>query len=128
MNTSIFLAEFWGWYLIIFFVILIINTKRIKQMFDYIKDEKLLFIVSFMAIIIGLINILLHNIWTSDWRIIITLFGWIALFKGIVFFSFPDLAKKQLKNFQVKWVLFILMFLFFMGLYLLNKVYHFLIY
>ncbi|MDO9261031.1 MAG: hypothetical protein Q7U08_03735, partial [Flavobacteriaceae bacterium] len=78
MNTSIFLAEFWGWYLMIFCAILVVNTKRIKQMFDYVKDEKLLFIVSFIAIIIGLINILLHNIWTADWRIILTLFGWVA--------------------------------------------------
>ena len=128
MDKSLFLAEFWGWYLIIFFAIILINTKRIKQMIDYIKDEKFLFIVSFIAIIIGLINILLHNIWTSDWRIIITLFGWGALFKGIMFFSFPRMAKKQVINFKAKWVTFILIFLFFMGLFLLNKVYHFLIY
>lgn len=128
METSIFLAEFWGWYLMIFFAILIINSKRIKQMFDYVKDEKLLFVVSFIAIILGLINILLHNKWTSDWRIIITLFGWIALFKGIMFFSFPELAKNQLLKFRKNWKPAMLLFLFFMGLYLLNKVYHFLIY
>lgn len=128
MDRTLFLAEFWGWFLIIFFFIIIVNTKRIVQMFQYIKDEKLLFVISFIAIIIGLVNILLHNIWTSDWRIIITLFGWIALFKGIVFFSFPDVAKKKIMQFQKNWVIFILIFLFFMGLYLLNKVYFFLIY
>ncbi len=98
------------------------------QMFDYVKDEKLLFIISFIAIIIGLINILIHNIWTTDWRIFITLFGWIALFKGIIFFSFPNIAKKELMKFRKNWVLIILIFMFFMGIYLLNKVYHFLIY
>lgn len=128
MANSILLAEFWGWYLIIFFGLIIINTKRIKQMLDYVKDEKFLLLISFIAIIIGLINIITHNIWPSDWRIIITLIGWLVLFKGIVFFSFPDIAKNQVLKFSVKWLPFVLIFLFFMGLYLLNKVYNFIIY
>lgn len=128
MDKSIFLAEFWGWYLIIFFGLIIINTKRVKQMMEYVKDEKFLLLISFIAIIIGLINILLHNIWSSDWRLIITLFGWIALFKGMLFFSFPEVAKNQIKKFMSKWLPYMLIFLFMMGLYLLNKSYNYLIY
>ncbi|MDH3382104.1 MAG: hypothetical protein OEL54_05325 [Flavobacteriaceae bacterium] len=128
MDNSILLAEFWGWYLIVFFSLIIINTKRIKQMLDYVKDEKFLLLMSFIAIIIGLINIIIHNIWSSDWRVIITLFGWVALFKGILFFSFPDLAKNEVMKFSTKWLPYILILLFFMGLYLLNKVYNYIIY
>ena len=40
MDISIFLAKFWGWYFITFFVLLIIYPKRIKQLFEYTKDEK----------------------------------------------------------------------------------------
>jgi hypothetical protein len=128
MVKSIYLAEFWGWYLIVFFGLIIFNSKRIKQMLDYIKDEKFLLLISFIAITIGLINIVIHNIWSSDWRIIITLFGWIALFKGIMFFSFPEIAKRQVERFSTKWLPYMLIFLFFMGLYLLNKVYNYIIY
>ena len=63
MDNSIFLAKFWGWYLIIFFVILSLNPKRIKQIFNDLRDEKFLIVTSFMAIIVGLLNILFHNIW-----------------------------------------------------------------
>ncbi|MBS3992397.1 MAG: hypothetical protein KGZ87_01605 [Bacteroidetes bacterium] len=128
MEKSFILAEFWGWYLILFFTIIMINTKRVKQMYEYVKDEKLLFIISLIAIIIGLINIMMHNLWTSDWRIIITLFGWIALLKGIIFFSYPKLVNQKILSYWLKWFPFLMVFMLFLGLYLLNKVYHFIIY
>ena len=62
MDTSLFLAKFWGWYLIIFFFILSLNPKRIKQIFNDLKDEKFLIVSSFMDILVGLLNILFHNI------------------------------------------------------------------
>ena len=65
-NTSIFLAKFWGWYLIIFFLILTLNPKRIVQIITDLKDQKFAILAAFIAIIIGLINILLHNIWESN--------------------------------------------------------------
>ncbi len=124
MDISIFLAKFWGWYLIIFFVLLIVYPKRIKQLFEYTKDEKFIIIMSFLAIIIGLLNIIAHNIWVSDWRIIITLFGWFALFKGITLFAFPQFALQWIDNFDYKWFQFIMFFLLFVtGIILLNQAY-----
>ena len=41
MENSLFFTKFWGWYLIIFFFILSFNPKRIKQIFNNLKDEKL---------------------------------------------------------------------------------------
>jgi len=68
-NISVFLAKFWGWYLIIFFLILSFNPKRILQIIKDLEDQKFAIIVSFMAIIIGILNILFHNIWEGDWRL-----------------------------------------------------------
>lgn len=124
MDISIFLAKFWGWYFIIFFVLLIVYPKRIKQLFEYTKDEKFIIIMSFLAIIIGLLNIMAHNIWVSDWRIIITLFGWFALFKGITLFAFPQFALQWIDNFDYKWFQFMMFFLLFVtGIILLNQAY-----
>ena len=86
MDYSIFLAKFWGWYLIIFFFILSFNPKRIKQIFNDLKDEKFLIISSFVAIIVGLLNILFHNIWEPNYKFIITLIGWLSLFIGLLLF------------------------------------------
>lgn len=124
MDNSLFLAKFWGWYLIIFFFILSFNPKRIKQIFTDLKDEKFLITTAFLAIIMGLINILFHNIWELNFKIIITLIGWMSLFIGLALFIFPKRTVPSLKLINIKFVQTIYMMLFFVGLFLLNVVYH----
>jgi hypothetical protein len=124
METSIFLAKFWGWYLIIFFLVLSFNPKRIRQIFEDLKDQKFVIIIAFMAIVIGLLNILFHNTWESDWTVIITLMGWGALLEGLLLLAFPNLIAKWLEYIHIKLVqvLYILMFL--VGIFLLNMAYN----
>ena len=124
MEISIFLAKFWGWYLIIYFFLLLIYPRRIKQLFEYAKDEKFIIIISFLAIILGLLNIIAHNIWVTDWRIVITLFGWFSLLKGITLFAFPNFTIKMITNINFKRFHFLIFLLFVFGIVLLNQVYH----
>jgi len=123
MDCSVFLAEFWGWYLIIFFLILSFKPNRIKQIFTDLKDEKFLIISSSLAIIIGLLNILFHNVWEPNWKLIITLIGWMALYIGLSLFIFPKQTITLLEFINIKLVQVIYTLLFFMGLFLLNIVY-----
>jgi len=123
METSIFLAKFWGWYLIIFFVILSFNPIRIRQIFDDLRDQKFTILAAFMAIIVGLINVLAHNVWEPDWRIIITLLGWLSLLLGLSLFIFPLIVIKWLEFINVKLVQVVYTFLFLLGIFLLNMVY-----
>jgi hypothetical protein len=122
-ETSIFLAKFWGWYLIIFFLILSFNPKRIVQVIKDLEDQKFVIVISFVAIVIGLLNILFHNIWEDDWRLIITLIGWLALFIGLSLFIFPKRTVLYLDYLNIKFVQVIYMLLFFIGLFLLNMGY-----
>ena len=123
MDNSIFLAKFWGWYLIIFFVILTLNPKRIKQIFNDLKDEKFLILASFLAIIVGLVNILFHNIWEPNWKLIITLIGWTALFIGLALFMRPKQTVAWLNFINIKLVQVLYMLLFLLGMFLLNIAY-----
>lgn len=122
-ETSIFLAKFWGWYLIIFFLILSFNPKRIVQVIKDLEDQKFVIVISFVAIVIGLLNVLFHNIWEGDWRLIITFIGWIALLIGLSLFIFPKRTVLYLDYLNIKFVQVIYMLLFFMGLFLLNMGY-----
>ena len=122
-ETSIFLAKFWGWYLIIFFLILSFNPKRIVQVIKDLEDQKFVIVISFVAIVIGLLNILFHNIWEDDWRLIITLIGWLALLIGLSLFIFPKRTVLYLDYLNIKFFHVIYMLLFFIGLFLLNMGY-----
>jgi uncharacterized membrane protein len=123
MDVSIFLAKFWGWYLIIFFFILSFNPTRIRQIFEDLKDQKFVILAAFMAIVTGLLNILFHNIWEPDWRLIVTLLGWTALGEGLLLFVFPNLVAKWLEYIHVKLVQTIYILLFIVGIFLLNMGY-----
>ena len=123
MDTSFFLAKFWGYCLLIFFVILSFNPKRMRQVFNDLEDQKFLIIFSFLSIIIGLINILLHNIWEYNWKLVITLIGWFLLFIGLFLFIFPKRTIKWLNFVNIKFVQVLYTLLFLIGLYLLNMAY-----
>ncbi|WP_225034636.1 hypothetical protein [Winogradskyella sp. SM1960] len=124
MDSSIFLTKFWGWYLIIFFLILSLNPKRIKQVFNDLKDQKFLIIFSFIAIIVGLLNILFHNIWEPNHKLIITLIGWFSLFFGLALFMFPKPTVYWLEIINIKMVQVIYTLLFLIGIFLLNIAYN----
>jgi hypothetical protein len=123
MDNSIFLAKFWGWYLLIFFFVLSLNPKRIRQIFNDLKDEKFLILFSFVAIIIGLLNIIQHNIWELSYKLIITSIGWMAMIIGLALFIFPKPTVSLLTLINIKLVQVIYLLLFFVGLFLLNIAY-----
>lgn len=123
MDISVFLLKFWGWYCIIFFFVLSFNPKRVKQIVDNLQDARFLIILSLFAIIIGLLNVLAHNIWEPNIKLLITLFGWLALIKGIILFTFPKQTISLLKQTNLKFIQAIYVLLFFLGLFLLNEAY-----
>ena len=97
-------------------------------MFLFAKEDQFMIILSILGIIIGLLHILAHNLWVMDWRILITLFGWFSLMKGISQFAFPGFASKWVDNIDFKWFQFILFLLFLVGLILLNQAYQWVLY
>ncbi|WP_053978550.1 hypothetical protein [Mangrovimonas xylaniphaga] len=123
MDTSVFLTKFWGWYLIIFFFVLSFNPKRIRQIFKDLRNEKFLILTAFIAILVGLLNILFHNIWEMNEKLIITLIGWASLFIGLALFIFPKLTVDWLEFLNIKLVQVFYILLFLVGLFLLNTAY-----
>jgi uncharacterized protein YjeT (DUF2065 family) len=123
MDISLFLLKFWGWYCVVFFFILSFNPKRIKQIVDDLQDQKFTILISFIAVVVGLLNILLHNIWEPNITILVTLFGWVALLKGMLLFTFPKTTTKRITKLNIKFVQVLYILLFFVGVILLNEAY-----
>jgi len=123
MDASLFLAKFWGWYLLIFFFVLSFNPNRIQQIFEDLKDQKFLILAAFIAIIIGLLSILFYNIWELSWKFIITLLGWGSVFIGLGLFVFPESTTRRLVVLNLKFVQAIYVLLFLVGIFLLNMGY-----
>lgn len=122
METSLFLAKALGAYYLIISIAFIINGKKLKlAILDMINNTSLMVFSSFFTLIIGILIIVSHNVWVSDWRVIITLIGWLALTKGLMLMFFPEylgkISIKWLQNNVTYYATFL--FTFLLGLYLL---------
>lgn len=68
---------------------------------DYFRDilkvfsenALLAYFSGFMALVLGGLLVHLHNEWTADWTVLITIVGWIALLKGIVLLAYPNIIR-----------------------------------
>ena len=52
------------------------------------------YVTGLLTFVAGLAIELSHNIWVPDWRLFITLFGWLALIKDAWLVIFPANAAK----------------------------------
>ena len=90
MENSIFIAKIIGPCCIIMGIGLFLNRDiYVKFMEDFAKNNAMVLISGIISLIIGLLVIACHNLWVSNWRVIITLFGWAGLMKGIWLCVFP---------------------------------------
>ena len=108
MEMTIILARFWSILVMAFAIIFLINPKSLDRLYSYLEDEKFVFIIGFFSFIIGLITILLHNVWVVNWSIMVTIFGWIALIKGISRIAFTSeftINSKRINSINIRWVL-----------------------
>jgi hypothetical protein len=122
-NLTYFLAAFWGWFIVIFCVILLVNPKRTSQLIKNLTHEKHLVLPAILTIVLGLVSVLLHNVWTLNWELFITLFGWGTLLKGVYLFALPKNTLKILKTINYKWFSVLYIIVFIIGIVLLNQVY-----
>jgi hypothetical protein len=103
MELSLFIAKLLGVYTLITGVAFLLNLKEYrKYVEDVIRDRMFLMLKMFIGILIGLTLTIKHNIWVTDWRVLITIFGWASLIGGTFGLLFPrtvvNMAKALLKQ------------------------------
>ncbi len=103
MEISIFLAKFWGWLLVIICLIFLLRKKvLLEELFRLVEDKGFALVSGYIALIFGLVTVVLHNVWVADWRVVITIFGWLSLTKGIVRIGFPEVPQRLVPAFKDK--------------------------
>ena len=91
MNKSTFLARVLGLYFIITSIYTLINYKVLPSVVSAIVDNKgVFFLVAVITLILGLLLVVSHNLWTKDWRVLITVLAWVTLISGIFRLFFFD--------------------------------------
>ncbi len=84
MPTSIFLAKLMGPILLAVGIALVANAANYRAMAEeFLNSPALIYLAGIMALTTGLAIVLTHNVWAADWRILITVFGWLSMIGGI---------------------------------------------
>ncbi|MFH0763597.1 MAG: hypothetical protein V1927_01160 [Candidatus Omnitrophota bacterium] len=120
MENSALLARFIGPYIIVIGISLIFNQKIFRHiMEDFPKSPALIFLTGIITFVTGLAIVLFHSVWAADWRVLITVFGWAALIKGVWLIALPGtlvkMVKLYTKNFNlvlIPWAIMLLIGIF----------------
>jgi len=100
MELSNYLAEIWGISLVVISLAFLIKEKHLKRLFAAIETEDNLFSWGVISLVIGLSMVLTHNVWVENWRVVITIFGWLSLLKGLFLLFSPEFMKGLAKKIE----------------------------
>ena len=124
MDISILLARVLGIYLIIVCAVILLKRssfERVVRSFTSTSNEALIIFAGSIHLLLGLVLVAVHNIWSSDWRVIITMLGWLTIIKGLTRLFFFDQVIKLASRLRPPFMLTIGIIFLLIGLYLAVK-------
>ena len=93
MDRSIFLARLLGPTFIAIALGMLINLGMYESMIaEGLRPGILFYLSGLLSLVAGLAIVNLHNTWCMDWRVIITVLGWLMTIGGIARIVLPQVA------------------------------------
>lgn len=94
METSYLLAKLVGPMMLVLGLFVTFRSERMRRIGrEFLDSEALIFVSGIITLPVGLAIVVTHNVWTADWRGLITLIGWIFLLAGLARIALPDALK-----------------------------------
>jgi len=91
MTGSIFIAKLLGPMFVVLGVALLSKGDSLRVILrQFIDSPVLLYLAGLFGLLGGLALALTHNIWSFDWRLLITLIGWVTLIRALVTIFMPQ--------------------------------------
>jgi uncharacterized membrane protein len=91
MPTSIFLAKLIGPVFLAVGIGVLINAAVYRKLADeFLRSYALVYVSGLLLMTAGMAVILTHNVWAADWRVVITLLGWLAAIGGALRIVMPE--------------------------------------
>jgi uncharacterized membrane protein HdeD (DUF308 family) len=97
MDLTHFIAQILGPLALMISASLLFRKKMMMEvMRELVEDRALLYVLGVLDFVFGLILVLVHNIWNGDTlTLLVTVTGWLLLFKGIVRMIISPAALKK---------------------------------
>jgi hypothetical protein len=94
MNTSRSIARLMGPVLLVIgigmaFGLMMEGAGYSNLLKEFIANRALIFLTGMLALAAGVAIVNVHNVWAPDWRVIITILGWLLVLRGVMLLVFP---------------------------------------
>lgn len=84
MTTSKTIARLMGPVMLAMGLGMVIENDTMRELSrEFLSNRGLIYLAGMLTLLAGLAIVNLHNLWTDDWRVIITVFGWLAIVGGL---------------------------------------------
>ena len=85
MPISIFLEKLIGPVMIVIGLAVIIHQEDFRKLAqEFISSRALLFLSGLIMLPAGIAILIVHNVWRLDWRVLITIMGWLLTVGGAI--------------------------------------------
>jgi hypothetical protein len=85
MSASVFIARLIGPVMVVAGLAVLLKRRDFAAMAeDFLASRGLMFLGGLLVMLAGLAIVLAHNVWAADWRVVVTLFGWLLVIAGAI--------------------------------------------
>ena len=61
---------------------------------ELVGSRALIFLAALLTLVTGLAIVNVHNLWVPDWRLLVTVLGWLFIIRGVFGLVFPTLVQR----------------------------------
>ena len=116
MEIVNFLAELFGFSLVIIPLLFLINPSHTEKILELMEKEISLILHGMVRVVLGITILLSYNIWDNSWKTIITILGWLMLVSGALLLFSPQTVAGLIKKLKNKgWIPFMLVIVILFG-------------
>ncbi len=95
MQSTRVVARMLGGMLFISGAGILVNSEGYRATADeFLRGVGLIYMSGMMALVAGLAIVYLHNVWTKDWRTLLTLIGWFVVIDGTLRVVVPEFIQR----------------------------------
>ncbi len=120
MTVSVFIAKLFAIIYLVVGIGFLINPDYYKKaIVDMLKNKGAMYVGGLMALVVAYLLVTFHNAWAMHWAVAITILGYAAFIKGILFLIAPEwFVDSTVKMFKRKGMItFMGAFAFILGAY-----------
>jgi hypothetical protein len=90
MQTSLFIARLAGPVMLAIALALFLDRNGFRAMAEeFLQSRALLYLSGILTMAAGIAIVLTHNVWVANWRVVVTLLGWLMAVGGAIRIVLP---------------------------------------